>query len=234
MISILQNIRRGYMQYPNASKGLQRMVMAEIIALAASILAVVVSVFALPVFDIGELNNYSFSVIDIIILIVILLLYIAAYIMELFGIMLASKDEPAFKVSLYAIIAAIALTILAGIFYENETISDIISIGGDVAQFFLVHYIIHGIMHLSDHLGKHKTSKMGTYIFRVIYIAIAFEVIVRIIEIIFGEERGEAIAMPFDVIANIMKSAEYILFLIYILKANKMLKESKAESSKTE
>ena len=36
------------MKYPNASKGLRTIVIAEFIALIASIIAVIVSVFALP------------------------------------------------------------------------------------------------------------------------------------------------------------------------------------------
>ena len=106
-----------------------------------------------------------------------------------------------------------------------------ISIAGDVAQFFLVHYIIHGIMHLSGHLDRHDIAKKGKRIFRVIYIGIIFEVVVRIIEIIYGRKHGEELAMPFDVIANILKSLEYIMFLIYIIKGCKLLKESKAEQN---
>lgn len=32
-----------------------------------------------------------------------------------------------------------------------------------------------------------------------------------------------------DVVANILKTIEYFMFLIYIIKGNKLLKESKAE-----
>ena len=128
-----------------------------------------------------------------------------------------------------AIIASIILTVLSAFFYENEPVCLIISIAGDVAEFFLVHYVIHGIMHLSHHLGKPELSKKGKRIFTVIYIGIIFEVIVRIIEIIYGQKRGEELALPFDVVANILKTIEYILFLIYIQKGNKMLKESKTE-----
>ena len=217
------------MKYPNAAKGLHRILIAEMIATIASIITVIVSVFALPSVDINALNQFSLGTIGLVML-VIIALYVAAYLLELFGILQASKDEPAFKISLYAIIASIILTVLSGFFYENETISFVIAICEDVAQFFLVHYIIHGIMHLSNHLGRPEISKKGTYIFRVIYIAIIFEVIVRIFEIIYGKERGEDLAKPFDVVANILKTAEYILFMIYIIKGSKLLKKSKAES----
>ena len=118
---------------------------------------------------------------------------------------------------------------LAMFFFENETVYLIFSIAGDVAYFFFVHYIIHGIMHLSEHLGRPELAKKGKNIFTVIYIGIIFEVIVRIIEIIYGQKQGEEIAMPFDVIANILKTVEYVMFLIYIIKGNKLLKESAAE-----
>lgn len=218
------------MKHLDAAKGLHIIIAAEIIALVASVIAVIVSVFSLPSVDISELTHYSFKTIDVILLITIFVLYIIAYILEVFGILCASKDEPAFKISLYAIIASIILTVLSGIFHENETIDFILSIGLDVAQFFLVHYIIHGIMHLSEHLGRHEITKKGPRIFRVIYIGIIFEVIVRIIEIIYGKKAGEELAMPFEVVANIIKSLEYFLFLVYIIKGSRMLWKSKEES----
>ena len=84
-------------------------------------------------------------------------------------------------------------------------------------------------MHLSEHLGKPDISKNGKKIFTVIYIGIIFEVIVRIIEIIFGQKQGEEIALPFDVVANILKTIEYFMFLIYIIKGNKALKENQGD-----
>lgn len=214
------------MKYPNASKGLQTIVIAEFLALAASVIAVIVSVLALPGADASNPENYTLGASDIVML-AALVIYVAAYVMGIFGITGASKDEPAFKVSLYAIIALIVFTVLSAFFYENEPVYLILSIAGDVAYFFFVHYIIHGIMHLSEHLGRPELSKKGKKIFTVIYIGIIFEVIVRIIEIIYGQKQGEEIALPFDVVANVLKTVEYIMFLIYIIKGNKVLKESK-------
>ncbi len=212
------------MKYPNASKGLQIIVIAEFITLAASIAAVIVSILDLPGVDAPE---SEFDASDIVML-VIIAMYVAAYVMGIFGITGASKDEPTFKVSLYAIIALIIVSVLSEFFYENESVYLILSIAGDVAYFFLVHYIIHGIMHLSEHLGRPDVSKNGKKIFKVIYIGIIFEVIVRIIEIVYGQKQGEEIALPFDVVANILKTIEYFMFLTYIIKGKKMLKESKA------
>ncbi len=98
-----------------------------------------------------------------------------------------------------------------------------------VAEFFLVHYIIHGIMHLSKHLGRPEMVKKGNRIFKVIYTALAFEIIVLSIEIIFGKELGEEISAPFGIVANVLKMVENILLLIYIRKGNKILKSSNEE-----
>ena len=213
------------MKYPNASKGLQIIVIAEFIALAASIIAVIASILALTEVDAPQSELFVSGVV----MLVIVAMFVAAYVLEFFGITGASKDEPAFKVSLYAIIALIIFSVLSAFFYENETAYLIFSIAGDVAYFFLVHYIIHGIMHLSQHLGRPDLYKSGKKIFTVIYIGIIFEVIVRIIEIIYGQKQGEEIALPFDVVANILKTIEYVMFLIYIIKGNKLLKESKVD-----
>ena len=213
------------MNYPNASKGLQTILIAEFIALAASIIAVILSILALPGVDTPEsaLNASG------IVLLVVIIMYVAAYVTGIFGITGASKDEPAFKVSLFAIIALLIFSVLSEFFYKNETVYFILAIAADVAYFFMVHYIIHGIMHLSEHLGSPELAQKGKKIFTVIYIGIIFEVIVRIIEIIYGQKQGEEIALPFDVVANILKTIEYVMFLIYIIKGNKLLKESKVD-----
>lgn len=107
------------MKFPNAARGLHCLVAAQTVALVASLIAVILSVIALPGLKIEEIANYSFSTIDIFFMVIVLVLYIAAYVLEVIGIILASKDEPAFKISLYAIIAGIILTVLAAFFYQK-------------------------------------------------------------------------------------------------------------------
>ena len=220
------------MKYPNAKDGVNKIYMSEIIALAASIIMLVCSVLALLIYEKKELIILT-GILSLVIL-AALAIYIVSYFLQIAGIVRASKDEPSFKVSLYAIIALILITVLEIVFevvsLENHFITFILEIAGDVAQFFLVHYIIHGIMHLSEHLGRPEMIKKGNHIFKVIYIAIAFEIIVRIFEIIFGKERGESLSLPFGIVANILKTVEYILFLTYIGKGKRILKENDTDN----
>lgn len=212
------------MKYPNAANGINKIFMSEVIALAASVIVLVCSVIGVLCFENPDLE----ILVGILVIIVLFALgfFVLAYILQIVGIMRASKDEPAFKVSVIAIIAAMILTVLEGVFYGNHFASFFVEIAGDVAQFFLVHYIIHGIMHIADHLERPDMIKKGKFIFRVIYIAIAFEIIVRIFEIIFGKEVGEQLSMPFGIVAEILKVAEYVMFLTYVGKANKMMKNA--------
>lgn len=212
------------MKYPNAANGINKIFMSEVIALAASVIVLVCSVIGVLCFENPDLE----ILVGVLVIIVLFALgfFVLAYILQIVGIMRASKDEPAFKVSVIAIIAAMILTVLEGVFYGNHFASFFVEIAGDVAQFFLVHYIIHGIMHIADHLERPDMIKKGKFIFRVIYIAIAFEIIVRIFEIIFGKEVGEQLSMPFGIVAEILKVAEYVMFLTYVGKANKMMKNA--------
>lgn len=213
------------MKYPNAYSGMKKIYISEIIALIASIIMVICSVFLMACYNDPDLivETWIFSAA----VLVVLGVFVFSYILQIIGIVRATKDEPAFRVSLIAIIAALVITVLECIFFEgNDVITFILEIASDVAQFFLVHYIIHGIMHISEHLGRDDISKKGKRIFTVIYIAIGFEIIVRIFEMIFGKELGEQLSMPFGIVANILKVVEYILFLSYIVKAKKLLKEN--------
>ena len=213
------------MKYPNAYSGMKKIYISEIIALIASIIMVICSVFLMACYNDPDLivETWIFSAA----VLVVLGVFVFSYILQIIGIVRATKDEPAFRVSLIAIIAALVITVLECIFFEgNDVITFVLEIASDVAQFFLVHYIIHGIMHISEHLGRDDISKKGKRIFTVIYIAIGFEIIVRIFEMIFGKELGEQLSMPFGIVANILKVVEYILFLSYIVKAKKLLKEN--------
>ena len=212
------------MKYPNASDGVKKIYMSEILALTASVIVVICSVIGMLCFDDPDLENLV--IIMGVIIICALGLFVAGYILQIVGIVRASKDVPAFKVSVIAIVAALITTILEAVFYGNYVGSFIVEIAGDVAKFFLVHYIIHGIMHIAEHLERPDMIKKGNFIFRIIYIAIGFEVIVRIFELIFGKEVGEQLSMPFGVAANILQVAEYFMFLIYVGRANKMLKNA--------
>lgn len=212
------------MKYPNASDGVKKIYMSEILALTASVIVVICSVIGMLCFDDPDLENLV--IIMGVIIICALGLFVAGYLLQIVGIVRASKDEPAFKVSVIAIVAALITTILEAVFYGNYVGSFIVEIAGDVAKFFLVHYIIHGIMHISEHLERPDMIKKGKFIFRIIYTAIGFEVIVRIFELIFGKEVGEQLSMPFGVAANILQAAEYFMFLIYVGRANKMLKNA--------
>ena len=213
------------MKYPNALTGIKRICLSEIIALIASMIMAVCSVILMVCYEAPELIVEA--EISSIALFVALGIFVFSYILQIVGIVRATKDEPAFRVSLIAIIAALVITVLEGIFFEgSHIVTFVLEIAGDVAEFFLVHYIIHGIMHLSEHLGRPDITKKGKNIFRVIYIAIGFEIVVRIFELIFGKEIGEQLSMPFGIVASILKVVEYILFLSYIGKAKKLLEEN--------
>ena len=181
------------MKYPNAADGVKKIFVSEVIGLAASVLAVISSVTGLLFYD--DLRFAGLAAAAVIALLVAGGVYAAAYILEIVGILRAGRDESAFKVSLFSIIALLVLTLAGEFFYGNHVVSFIIEIAEDVAQFFLVHYIIHGIMHISERLGKPEMTKKGNNIFRVIYIAIGFEIIVRVFELIFGKELGESLSM---------------------------------------
>ena len=156
------------MKYPNASDGVNKIYMSEILALTASVIVVICSVIGMLCFDDPDLENLV--IIMGVIIICALGLFVAGYILQIVGIVRASKDVPAFKVSVIAIVAALITTILEAVFYGNHFASFIVEIAGDVSKFFLVHYIIHGIMHISEHLERPDMIKKGNFIFRIIIV----------------------------------------------------------------
>lgn len=215
------------MKFTNAYQGVKKIFAAEILSLICSICATVT--LALPVVGVIAAANNSqggtvaslggFAVLAI----ASMVLAIIAFIFKLIGVNKASKDEPAFKIAFYMILAGIVVSVLTGIFSSNSTVSSIMSALGEIVNLAVTVYIIQGIKNLAQRLGDDKMVKSGDTLFKYIIAIYILVIIAQIVIMILQNGAAVVVALVIIVISGILEIIQYILYIRYLAKAKKML-----------
>lgn len=215
------------MKFTNAFEGVKKIFAAEILALIASVCGTIA--LALPVVALVAAANQSgggtaASLGGLVVVgIATVVLSIIAFIFKLIGVNKASKDEPAFKIAFYMILAGIAVSVLTGIFSSNSTVSSIMSALGEIVNLAVTVYIIQGIKNLAQRLGDDKMVKSGDTLFKYIIAIYILVIIAQIVIMILQNGAAVVVALVIIVISGILEIIQYILYIRYLAKAKKML-----------
>ena len=215
------------MKFTNAYQGVKKIFAAEILALIASVCGTIA--LALPVVALVAAANQSgggtaASLGGLVVVgIATVVLSIIAFIFKLIGVNKASKDEPAFKIAFYMILAGIVVSVLTGIFSSNSTVSSIMSALGEIVNLAVTVYIIQGIKNLAQRLGDDKMVKSGDTLFKYIIAIYILVIIAQIVIMILQNGAAVVVALVIIVISGILEIIQYILYIRYLAKAKKML-----------
>jgi len=215
------------MKFTNAFEGVKKIFAAEILALIASVCGTIA--LALPVVALVAAANQSgggtaASLGGLVVVgIATVVLSIIAFIFKLIGVNKASKDEPAFKIAFYMILAGIVVSVLTGIFSSNSTVSSIMSAIGEIVNLAVTVYIIQGIKNLAQRLGDDKMVKSGDTLFKYIIAIYILVIIAQIVIMILQNGAAVVVALVIIVISGILEIIQYILYIRYLAKAKKML-----------
>lgn len=215
------------MKFTNAFEGVKKIFAAEILALIASVCGTIA--LALPVVALVAAANQSgggtaASLGGLVVVgIATVVLSIIAFIFKLIGVNKASKDEPAFKIAFYMILAGIVVSVLTGIFSSNSTVSSIMTALGEIVNLAVTVYIIQGIKNLAQRLGDDKMVKSGDTLFKYIIAIYILVIIAQIVIMILQNGAAVVVALVIIVISGILEIIQYILYIRYLAKAKKML-----------
>ena len=215
------------MKFTNAFEGVKKIFAAEILALIASVCGTIA--LALPVVALVAAANQSgggtaASLGGLVVVgIATVVLSIIAFIFKLIGVNKASKDEPAFKIAFYMILAGIVVSVLTGIFSSNSTVSSIMSAICEIVNLAVTVYIIQGIKNLAQRLGDDKMVKSGDTLFKYIIAIYILVIIAQIVIMILQNGAAVVVALVIIVISGILEIIQYILYIRYLAKAKKML-----------
>lgn len=211
--------------FTNAYEGVKKIYIAEIFALIASILVLIGSIFSATGIQAGEetASGNGLLISAGLFVIIAAILLIIAEIMSILGVNRASKDEPAFKEALIALLIGIAANIVVSVFSSTTMIQNIGKSVMNVMEILASYYICTGVINLADRLNNSEVSARGKKVRSMlmgIWIAAA---ILNALAVLFANETIQGILGITAIVAGIISIVAYFLYIGLLGKAKMML-----------
>ena len=217
------------MQFPSAHKGVKKLFIAELIAIAAGILTLVAAVLAV----VGIKNEGvlvaagSITVVSTFALIVVLIL-------QLVGLFQGGKDslqiKYAFFISLGGLVLSIVLAVLR-LLPANNGLAIAIGVIGplvDIATVLALAYTLLGIAELAAKLNDEPMARRGKTLAFVVVILFAISVVLNLFSSFFANNAPSwavILIAIFGIVTAVVELVAYILTVVYYGRATKMLKK---------
>nr|WP_316624292.1 hypothetical protein [uncultured Ruminococcus sp.] len=220
------------MRFPNAASGVKKIFTAEILALISEILLIIAGfmvVVALAATNtngneslaLGTLAGFAIFGFGATVIAVI------AFILKIVGISQASKDENSFKTAIICLIIGIVGSLVYSIFQTSSpTVASIGNLIYQLMNLFVTIFVISGIIKLADQLNDGVVSAKGSTLLKLITVIYALTIIANIIVLILGGYAVSIVAAIIYLIALILTVVQYIMYLVYLANAKKMLAEN--------
>ncbi len=219
------------MKFPNAFSGVKKIHTAEVLSLIggiAFVVTAVLAVFAGRMIETGAAETAIGATAGLSIGLIVSgiagsVLMLIAFILNLIGTTIASKDEATFKTALVFIIIGIAGTVLSVIFVNNSTVTDFLEIVQNLSEMLAAAYIVQGIISLAAKLNDQGMVKQGNRIRIYLLIAYTAPIAVDLIAIILSLNKQGPAANVLSLISAILSLVVYFIYLAYLKSAMKML-----------
>ncbi|MBR2659857.1 MAG: hypothetical protein IKH81_01410 [Clostridia bacterium] len=212
--------------FTNACEGVKKIHKAEILALIGAVLLLIGSIISLYGLWAGEntSSGEGLLVSGGLIVIIAALLMIIASIMNIIGVSRASKDEPAFKNALIALLFGIAANILVSAFSGNPTISSIGKSVVNVTEILASYYICTGIINLADRLGSSDVSARGQKVRSILMGIWVAAAVLNILSTVFGTNAAmQNVIGIIAIVSGIISIIAYFLYIGLLGRAKQML-----------
>ena len=216
------------MKFPHAYKGVLKLFVAEIISIAAAVVGLVTAILA----NIPNLNIAAPAALGTVSIVAL----IVAFVLQLIGLIQASRDEYNFRAALFVVIVAIVLSIVNSVLTalpdQNTALTLVeafLEAFSKVASIIVIVLVLGGIANLAEKLHNSEMAEKGhTLVFWV--------VLLFAISVLFGlfpnffvfNPVGDGWSIFFTIItilAAVIELVVYINVLVYLYKATKMLKK---------
>ena len=210
------------MQFPNAFKGVSKIFIAEILALIGALVMLVGAGIAVggaaSALNAGSLDAAGgFVMGGVITILGGLVLPIIGLIMQLVGLSQASKDEPKnFKIAFIAAIIALIASLVTGFTSSIEWLTKVLTIVSGVGSIITFFFTIAGIMELARRMDRPEMVSLGNKVSWMVVIMYVLSFVIRLIPI-------AELATVLAIASAIFSIITYIIFLVYLSRAKKML-----------
>ncbi len=218
------------MQYPNAYKGIGKILTAEMLDLIIALLMIITGIVgaagAAKIKDPSTITDAEAAGLAGagILLLISGIVAIVSFVLYLIVLNAARKDEQCFNVAFYASLAGIVISILSSAFESNKTVADLFTTLGDIAALCVTIYVIQGIITLAKKLGNTEMANKGNRLFKII---IAVQLISLVLTLLKGFLSKNAttnmIGSILAIVAGVLSIVYIVVYLKYLSAAKKML-----------
>ncbi len=220
------------MTYPNAYNGVKKIHTAQVLNLISSILGFVVAI--LSVLSISSIaasneNAFTFALIALIVGLIAAVFSVIAYILQIVGLKKAGNDDSAFYTAFVFAIIGLVLIVLSAIFsvlkVANGFGDDIASIFTEFASVIICIFVTIGVRNLASQLGQNAMVDKAKRVAILQAVIIVLVIIANIISIFTGNT-AVMVSGIIGLVAAVLTVVFAFVYLAFLGKAKKMLKEN--------
>lgn len=213
------------MTFPKAERGIKIVFLAQISFMLASVFSTasaignMINYYIYINFPKEELLLAPFLIIAILAVIFLL----AGFALTIIGVLKASGENENFKVALYSILFGVALSIIGMIWSGDNAVGTITGLLTTLTSFLAIIYVIQGIRSISLKLDKPEMEQTGSKLYTLFSVFYVIETCSNIAILIFNDNSSFIIVSLLQIFFNIMSVVQYLIFMLYLRKAIKML-----------
>lgn len=213
------------MTFPKAERGIKIVFLAQISFMLASVFSTasaignMINYYIYINFPKEELLLAPFLIIAILAVIFLL----AGFALTIIGVLKASGENENFKVALYSILFGVALSIIGMIWSGDNAVGTITGLLTTLTSFLAIIYVIQGIRSMSLKLDKPEMEQTGSKLYTLFSVFYVIETCSNIAILIFNDNSSFIIVSLLQIFFNIMSVVQYLIFMLYLRKAIKML-----------
>ena len=213
------------MTFPKAERGIKIVFLAQISFMLASVFSTasaignMINYYIYINFPKEELLLAPFLIIAILAVIFLL----AGFALTIIGVLKASGENENFKVALYSILFGVALSIIGMIWSGDNAVGTITELLTTLTSFLAIIYVIQGIRSISLKLDKPEMEQTGSKLYTLFSVFYVIETCSNIAILIFNDNSSFIIVSLLQIFFNIMSVVQYLIFMLYLRKAIKML-----------
>ena len=213
------------MTFPKAERGIKIVFLAQISFMLASVFSTasaignMINYYIYINFPKEELLLAPFLIIAILAVIFLL----AGFALTIIGVLKASGENENFKVALYSILFGVALSIIGMIWSGDNAVGTITGLLTTLTSFLAIIYVIQGIRSISLKLDKPEMEQTGSRLYTLFSVFYVIETCSNIAILIFNDNSSFIIVSLLQIFFNIMSVVQYLIFMLYLRKAIKML-----------
>lgn len=218
------------MRFPHAHRGVKLIFIAEIVSIAAAIVALIAAIFV----SVVQSGNPGVSNSAATLVFISGIASIVVFVIQLIGLFAGARDVREFRIALWVTLAGLATLLASSILQTVEAtktlppvVFAILDTVATVADLVVIICILFGISSLATALGDGDMAEQGRKL-------AFFIVIIYVVSLILGLMPGfngyvnTGVAFLFSifgVVATVLEIFIFVTTIIYLYRATKMLEE---------